>query len=91
MTAAGWIEIALYVAILTALTPCSAATWRASTAASSGVGPVERRRTRSRRREQDWKAYAQSVLVFSAVFLALLYLILRTQGSTHGTRGLARP
>ena len=35
MTAAGWIEIALFFAILTALTPCSAPTWRASTAPNS--------------------------------------------------------
>ena len=31
-------------------------------------------------REQDWKAYAKSVLVLSAVFFGLLYLVLRTQG-----------
>ena len=31
-------------------------------------------------REQDWKAYAKSVLISSAVFFGLLYLILRTQG-----------
>ena len=30
-------------------------------------------------REQDWKGYARSVLVFSAVSLVALYLILRTQ------------
>jgi K+-transporting ATPase ATPase A chain len=31
-------------------------------------------------REQDWKGYAKSVLVFSVVFFGLLYLILRLQG-----------
>ena len=33
-----------------------------------------------RERGQDWKAYARSVLVFSALSFALLYLVLRTQG-----------
>src|SRR5262249_37859271 len=31
-------------------------------------------------REQDWKAYAKTVLIFSAAFSVLLYLILRLQG-----------
>ena len=31
-------------------------------------------------REQDWKAYAKSVLVFSVVFSAFLYALLRLQG-----------
>jgi K+-transporting ATPase ATPase A chain len=31
-------------------------------------------------REQDWKAYARSVIVFSVVFWLALYVILRTQG-----------
>jgi K+-transporting ATPase ATPase A chain len=33
-----------------------------------------------RQREQDWKSYAKSVLVFSAVFSGFLYLLLRLQG-----------
>ena len=33
-----------------------------------------------RERGQDWKGYARSVLVFSALSFALLYLVLRTQG-----------
>ena len=32
-------------------------------------------------RGQDWKAYARSVLVFSALSFGLLYLVLRTQGA----------
>jgi K+-transporting ATPase ATPase A chain len=32
------------------------------------------------RKEQDWKSYAKTVIVFSAVFFGLLYLILRLQG-----------
>ena len=31
-------------------------------------------------REQDWKAYARTTLVFSALFWVVLYVILRTQG-----------
>ena len=49
------------------------------------LGPVERAASTALlrvdpERGQDWKAYARSVLVFSARLLAsLLYLILRTQ------------
>jgi K+-transporting ATPase ATPase A chain len=65
MTAAGWAEIALYVLVLTALTPVLGAY----------MTRVFSRPTRWG--EQNWKAYARSVLVFSAVSLALLYVILR--------------
>jgi K+-transporting ATPase ATPase A chain len=65
VTAAGWIEIALYVAILTAITPVL----------GRYMAWVYRLPTRGP--EQDWKAYARSVLVFSGVSFALLYLILR--------------
>src|SRR5215210_8306008 len=48
------------------------------------AGPVERASHRLLRvdpqRGQDWKGYAKSVLVFSAVSWVALYLILRTQG-----------
>jgi K+-transporting ATPase ATPase A chain len=60
-------EIALYALILTALTPVLG-------------GYMARVFTRSHNRpQQDWKQYARSVLVFSAVSWGLLYLILRTQ------------
>ena len=68
MTAAGWIEIALYVAILTAITPLLGAYM-----ARVFTRPHDRP-------EQDWKRYARSVLVFGVVSWGLLYLILRTQG-----------
>jgi K+-transporting ATPase ATPase A chain len=68
MTAAGWLEIGLYVALLTAITPLLGA----------HMARVFRRP--HDRPEQDWKQYARSVLVFSAVSFGLLYLILRTQG-----------
>src|SRR5262245_34190201 len=48
------------------------------------LGPVERGTLRllrvDSRREQDWKGYAGSVLIFSVVGFLLLYLILRIQG-----------
>src|SRR5215218_10346606 len=89
MTAAGWIEIALYVAILTALTPLLGAymarVYRFEPVFLDRImGPVERGTYRllgvDPQRGQDWKAYARSTLVFSAVSWGLLYLILRTQG-----------
>jgi potassium-transporting ATPase potassium-binding subunit len=47
------------------------------------LGPVERLIYRglghSAQTEQDWKAYGKTTVIFSAVFFALLYLILRTQ------------
>ncbi|HET8757941.1 MAG TPA: potassium-transporting ATPase subunit KdpA [Solirubrobacteraceae bacterium] len=90
MTVAGWSEIALYFAVLTALTPVlgnyMARVYRFEPVFLSRIaGPVERGLYRIVRvdpqRGQDWKGYARSVLVFSAVFWGLLYLILRTQGS----------
>src|SRR5262245_5661319 len=77
MTAAGWLEIALYVAILTAITPVL----------GRYMAWVFRRP--HRQEEQSWKQYARSVLVSSAVFFGVLYLILRTQ-SIHpwNPRGL---
>jgi K+-transporting ATPase ATPase A chain len=89
MTAAGWSEIVLYFAVLTALTPVlggyMARVYRNEPVFLDRVlGPVERGLYRVIRidpkRGQDWKAYARSVLVFSVVFWGLLYLILRTQG-----------
>jgi potassium-transporting ATPase potassium-binding subunit len=65
MTAAGWIEIALYIVILTAITPLL----------GRYMAWVFRRP--SRFPEQNWKQYARSVLVFSAVFFVVLYAILR--------------
>jgi K+-transporting ATPase ATPase A chain len=89
MTVAGWVEIALFVAIVTALTPPLGA-YMARVYRFEPVwvdrlaGPLERGTYRllrvDRDRGQDWKAYARSTLVFSALFWGLVYLILRTQG-----------
>jgi potassium-transporting ATPase potassium-binding subunit len=80
MTAAGWLEIALYVAILTAITPLLGGYMARVYRGELGIGLVDRAIVRlGGDREQDWKAYAKSVLISSAVFFGLLYLILRTQ------------
>jgi K+-transporting ATPase ATPase A chain len=90
MTAQGWLQIGLYVVVLTALTPLVGAymarVFRGERIAvvSAVVGPVERLTHRLIRAnpavEQDWKAYARTAIVFSALAWGGLYLILRTQG-----------
>jgi potassium-transporting ATPase potassium-binding subunit len=81
VTTAGWIEIALYAIVLVALTPVLGGYMARVYRGEIGLATIDRLTGRlSGGRGQDWKAYARSVLVFSAVFWALLYLILRTQG-----------
>ena len=89
MTLQGWLQIAIYVAILTALTPVLGAyiarVYQGERVALTRVfGPVERLAYRALgaepEREQDWKSYARTVLVFSALFWLALYAILRLQG-----------
>ncbi len=88
MTFNGWIQIAFYVVVLTALTPLLGH-YMARVYTGERVfltpllAPVERffYRAIGTRPEsgQDWKSYARSVLVFSVLSWLLLYLILRTQ------------
>jgi K+-transporting ATPase ATPase A chain len=89
VTAQGWLQIAFYVVVLTALTPLlggyMARVYQGERVVLDRVfGPIERVIYRSVRtepgRQQDWKAYAKSVLIFSALFWLVLYAILRTQG-----------
>jgi len=89
MTAQGWLQIALYGAALTALTPLIGAymfrVFRGERVLLTPiVGPLERLIYRAiganPGRRQDWRAYAKSALIFNAAGFALLYLILRTQG-----------
>jgi len=88
MTAAGWIEILLFIALLIAITPVLggylarvyAAPPTQLTALAFVERPVYRLLGVDPARGQDWKRYARSVLILSALFGALLYLILRTQG-----------
>ena len=84
----GWLQIALFLAVLVALTPLlggyMARVYTGERVFLSRVaGPVERLLYRLLRvdptRGQDWKAYARSLLVLSALFWLALYLILRTQ------------
>ncbi len=89
MTFNGWLQIALLVGVLTALTPLlggyMARVYQGERLALTAIlGPVERFVYRllrvDRLDEQGWKAYAGSVLMFSAASWLLLYLVLRTQG-----------
>src|SRR5829696_5173539 len=84
----GWLQIALFLAALVALTPLlggyMARVYSGERVFLSRVAePVERFLYRLLRvdpeRGQDWKAYARSLLVLSALFWLALYLILRTQ------------
>ena len=88
MTVNGWLQIVFYVAVLTALTPLLGH-YMARVYTGERVfltplmAPVERLfyQAIGARSEsgQDWRSYARSVLVFSALSWLLLYLILRTQ------------
>ena len=89
MTAQGWLQIAIYVVVLTALTPVlggyMARVFRGERVFLTPVlGPLERLTYRLIRVDtsvdQDWKGYARTTIVFSALFWGALYLILRTQG-----------
>ena len=89
MTWQGWFQIAFYLAVLTALVPLlggyMARVYMGERVVLARVlGPVERLFYRAVRtnpdREQDWKQYATTVLVFSLLFWLVLYAILRAQG-----------
>ena len=90
MSANGIAQIVFYLVVLTILTPPLGAfiarvyEGKRIPGLSTVLGPVERGTYRLLRidpeREQNWKGYAGSVLVFSAVGFVLLYLILRLQG-----------
>jgi potassium-transporting ATPase potassium-binding subunit len=84
----GWLQIALFLAVLTAIVPVLGGYMaRVFTGESllltPVLGPLERLLYRVLRVDptagQDWKRYARSLLVFSGVFWLALYLILRTQ------------
>jgi potassium-transporting ATPase potassium-binding subunit len=89
VSAQGWLQIAIYLAVLTALTPLlggyMARVYRNERVFLTPVfGALERGLYRVLRVDvsvqQDWKAYARTTLVFSALFFVVLYVILRTQG-----------
>ena len=88
MTLNGWLQLGIYVAVLTALVPMVGA-YMARVYQGERIllerplGWLERLIYRligpSARTEQDWKAYGKTTVVFSFVFFLVLYLILRTQ------------
>jgi len=90
MSFAGWMTIVAFVVILTAVA-LPLGSYMAKVYAGERVfltpilGGPERLLLRVLRadsdREQDWKAYAKSVLIFSLAGWLLLYLILRTQNA----------
>ncbi len=90
MTFTGWLTIALFAIILTALA-LPLGRYMAGVFTGERVfltpllGGPERLLYRVMRvnpnREQDWKAYAKSLIVFSLAGWLLLYLILRTQNA----------
>jgi K+-transporting ATPase ATPase A chain len=88
MTVSGWLTIAIFALLLTALAmPLGSYLAKVYTGQrvflSPLLGPPERLLYRlmgvDAGREQDWKSYAKSLLLFSLAGWLLLYLILRTQ------------
>src|SRR4051794_11199598 len=86
--AQGILQIALFCALVVATAPLlggyMARVFRDERVFLTPVlAPVERTLYRALRvdpgREQDWKGYAKSLLTFSALFVVVLFVILRTQ------------
>ncbi len=89
MSVQGWLQIVLLIAVVTAIVPLlggyMARVYSGGTLRVARVlGPVERGFYRllpvDTKAEQDWRAYARSMLVFSLFSWLALFLILRTQG-----------
>src|SRR5215831_12310477 len=88
MTANGIFQIAFYSIVLTALGyPLGiymARVYEAEIGAFRVLGAGERWFMRlvgvDVDHKQDWKGYGKSVLIFSAVFVTVLFLVLRLQG-----------
>jgi K+-transporting ATPase ATPase A chain len=88
--AQGFLQIAVFCALLVAVAPFFGA-YMARVFTDQRVfltpvvAPVERVLYRLFRvdpaQEQDWKAYARSLIVVSLLFVLLLFVILRTQGA----------
>jgi potassium-transporting ATPase potassium-binding subunit len=90
VTVNGWLQLAIYVAVLTALVPLLGG-YMARVYMGERIwlerplGWLERLIYRvigpAARAEQDWKGYGKTTIVFSFVFFVLLYVILRTQSA----------
>ncbi|WCB93323.1 Potassium-transporting ATPase potassium-binding subunit [Baekduia alba] len=86
----GFLQIAIFLAVVVAVAPFVGA-YMARVFSDERVfltpvlAPVERVLYRLFRvdpdHQQDWKAYAKSLVVVSVLFAVLLYVILRTQGA----------
>src|SRR4051812_39814460 len=92
MAFSGWLTIFLFAAILTALAlPLGNYMAKVFSGERVFLSPIlggpERLLYRILRadsaREQDWKEYAKSLIVFSLAGWLLLYLILRTQNAFY--------
>ncbi len=90
MTFTGWLTIVLFAVILTALAmPLGSYMAKVYTGQRVILTPLlawpERMLYRvlqvNPKREQDWKSYAKSLIIFSLAGWLLLYLILRTQNA----------
>jgi len=88
MTVNGWLQIGLYALVILAITrPLGLYMFRVFEGNRQPLphllGPVERLLYRlcgvDPRREQGWKAYAASMLIFSGVTMVVTYAILRLQ------------
>ena len=85
----GWVQIAIYVVVLIALTPAARRVHGARVhagrdgAARAGVRALRAaavpRASRRSGEGQDWKRYGRSLLVFSLIGWLVMYAILRTQ------------
>src|SRR5271165_5651228 len=92
MTFAGWLTIVLFAVILTALAfPLGSYMANVYTGKRVFLSPLFAGPERflyaimrvDPKREQDWKQYAKSLLIFSLAGWLLLYLILRTQNAFY--------
>src|SRR5580704_6984526 len=88
MTFAGWLTIVLFVVILTALAfPLGGYMAKVYTGKRVWLTPIFAGPERflysilrvDPERDQDWKAYAKSLIVFSLAGWLFLYVVLRTQ------------
>lgn len=89
MNSSGWIQLALYAIVLLAITKplglylCKVLDVNGKTFLDPVIKPLERLTYRlilvDPKKEQDWKAYAVSMLLFSLVTMLFTYAILRLQ------------
>ena len=89
MNSSGWIQLALYIALLLAITKplglylCKVLDVEGKTILDPIVKPLERLTYKlilvDPKKEQDWKGYAAAMLIFSLVSMLFTYAILRLQ------------